>query len=459
MEWDTIAAISTPFGEGAIGIVRLSGVNAIQITNTLFQSTKHNGLLEASSHTVHYGKIVNPKTNHTVDEVLITIMRAPKTFTREDVVEINCHGGIVTTNHVLQVVLENGAKLAEPGEFTKRALLNGRIDLSQAEAVMDLIRSKTDEASRLAMSQVEGRLSKEIRMLRQELVNVIAHIEVNIDYPEYDEVEEMTAKMVLPKLKEIEKGIQTLLSTAKQGKILREGLSVSIVGKPNVGKSSLFNALLQENRAIVTNIPGTTRDILEEYIHLEGIPLKVIDTAGIRETDDVVEKIGVGKSVESMEKADVILFILDQSLPLTQEDIDIYEQIKNRPHVIVYNKLDLPTRIHEVENKFVQEQPISLSAVNGTNLDMLGKKIKEMFFGGELKGLDQTYVSNARHIALLEEAMQYLQKAKEGATSHFPIDVVQIDITRSWELLGEIIGEHVQEGLINELFKQFCLGK
>ena len=320
MEVDTIAAISTPMGEGAIAIVRLSGDEAIPIADKLFRSIGGKKLSEAATHTIHYGHLLDPKSGQVVEEVMVSVMKGPKTFTKEDVVEINCHGGIVSVNRVLQQVLTNGARLAEPGEFTKRAFLNGRIDLSQAEAVMDLIRAKTDRAMNVALGQMEGRLSKLIRRLRQEILEILAHVEVNIDYPEYDDVEEMTHKMLAEKAHFVREEIKKLLQTSEQGKILREGLSTAIVGRPNVGKSSLLNSLVHENKAIVTDIPGTTRDVIEEYVNVRGVPLRLLDTAGIRETEDIVERIGVERSRQVLQEADLILLVLNYAEKLSEED-------------------------------------------------------------------------------------------------------------------------------------------
>ena len=328
MEFDTIAAISTPLGEGAIAIVRLSGSNAISIANQIFHSPNGKNLFNQASHTIHYGHLVDSETDEIVEEVMLSLMKGPKTFTREDVVEINCHGGIVSVNRVLKLVLINGARLAEPGEFTKRAFLNGRIDLSQAEAVMDLIRAKTDKAMNVALGQMDGRLSRLIKTLRQALLETIAQVEVNIDYPEYDDVEEMTIPLMIKNGMWVKEEIEKLLVTSSQGKILREGLSTAIIGRPNVGKSSLLNSLIQENKAIVTDIAGTTRDIIEEYVNVRGVPLKLVDTAGIRETEDIVERIGVEKSRQVLKEADLILLVLNNAEKLTIEDRRLFEAIE-----------------------------------------------------------------------------------------------------------------------------------
>ena len=461
IEFDTIAAISTPMGEGAIAIVRLSGEEAIEIADKIFRSPSKKKLADVSSHTIHYGKIIDPDTNDVVEEVMVSVMRAPKTFTREDVVEINCHGGIVSVNRVLQLVLQSGARLAEPGEFTKRAFLNGRIDLSQAEAVMDLIRAKTDQAMNVAIGQMEGRLSKLIKQLRQEIIEVIAHIEVNIDYPEYDDVEEMTHCLLKVKALYIREEIQKLLQTSHQGKILREGLTTAIVGRPNVGKSSLLNSLVQENKAIVTDIPGTTRDVIEEYVNIRGVPLRLVDTAGIRETEDIVERIGVERSREVLKQADLILLVLNGADELAEEDRQLFAATEGMDVIVIINKMDLPQKIDMDEVKrLAKDSPIiTTSLLREEGIEDLEDAISQLFFQGQIEAKDMTYVSNSRHIALLKQALEAIEDVLEGIELNTPIDIIQIDLTRVWELLGEIIGDTVQEALINQLFSQFCLGK
>ncbi|MBC1911899.1 tRNA uridine-5-carboxymethylaminomethyl(34) synthesis GTPase MnmE [Listeria booriae] len=459
MEFDTIAAISTPPGEGAIAIIRLSGDEAIQIADRIFYAQKSLGDVE--SHTIHYGHIVDPSTGETVEEVMATVMRAPRTFTREDVVEINAHGGIISVNRVLQLLLRNGAKLAEPGEFTKRAFLNGRIDLSQAEAVMDLIRAKTDRAMGVALQQMDGNLSRLIRSLRREILDALAQVEVNIDYPEYDDVEEMTQRMLVEKAQLVRASVEQLLLTAQQGKILREGLATAIIGRPNVGKSSLLNQLIQEEKAIVTDIAGTTRDIIEEYVNVRGVPLRLIDTAGIRETEDIVEKIGVERSRKALQEADFILLVLNQHEPLSVEDEALFEAVAGQNFVVVLNKTDLVQNIDVARvRQLAGENPVvETSLVNEAGIAELELAIKELFFAGEIDAGDATYVSNARHIALLHEAIQAIDAVIEGVEAGMPVDIVQIDMTRAWDLLGEIIGESVQDELLDQLFNQFCLGK
>ncbi|KAF1302657.1 MULTISPECIES: tRNA uridine-5-carboxymethylaminomethyl(34) synthesis GTPase MnmE [Enterococcus] len=459
-EFDTIAAISTPPGEGAISIVRLSGEDAIKIAGEVYRSgSKH--LQDVATHTIHYGHIVDPQNDQLLDEVMVSVMRAPKTFTREDVVEINCHGGIVVVNQMLQLLLRQGARLAEPGEFTKRAFLNGRVDLSQAEAVMDLIRAKTDKAMNLALNQLDGNLSHLIRALRQEILETLAQVEVNIDYPEYDDVEELTTKLLQEKATQVQGQIQELLVTAQQGKILREGLSTAIIGRPNVGKSSLLNLLLKEEKAIVTDIEGTTRDVIEEYVNVRGVPLKLVDTAGIRETQDQVEKIGVERSKKALKEADLVLLVLNQSEVLTKEDRELLTLTQASKRIILLNKTDLPSQLDAAElAKYTESDTIlTISVIENTGLDQLEQAIASLFFAGQTGDKDASYVSNTRHIALLEKASQALGEVSSGIALGMPVDLVQIDMTRCWDYLGEIVGDSVQDELITQLFSQFCLGK
>lgn len=455
---DTITAISTPTGEGAIAIVRLSGPEAIAITTELYQGTN---LHEVESHTINYGKIMDPITAEIADEVMVSVMRSPKTFTREDVVEINCHGGMVAVNRVLEMILSKGARMAEPGEFTKRAFLNGRIDLSQAEAVMDLIRAKTDKAMSVAVKQMDGRLSGLIRQLRQTLLETVAHVEVNIDYPEYDDVEEMSHDVMRTKTKEVYKEIESLLEVAKQGKILREGLATAIIGRPNVGKSSLMNTLVQENKAIVTEVPGTTRDIIEEYVNVRGVPLRLVDTAGIRDTEDIVEKIGVERSRQVLKESDLILFVLNYNDMLTDEDVKLFEAVQGLEYIVIINKTDLQPNLDLDEvNALAKGKPIvTTSLIEEEGIDALEAAIAKTFFSGDIESNDLTYVSNVRHIQLLKQANSALEDAMDGIELGMPLDMVQIDVTRTWEILGEIIGDTASDGLINQLFSQFCLGK
>ncbi|MER2108802.1 MAG: tRNA uridine-5-carboxymethylaminomethyl(34) synthesis GTPase MnmE [Solibacillus sp.] len=461
MEFDTIAAISTPMGEGAIAIVRLSGDDAVAIADKIFKSPSGKKLTEVNTHTIHYGHLIDPTTNEVVEEVMLSLMRGPKTFTREDVVEINCHGGIVSVNRVLQLVLRSGAVLAEPGEFTKRAFLNGRIDLSQAEAVMDLIRAKTDRAMNVALGQMDGKLSRLIQSLRQALLETLAQVEVNIDYPEYDDVEEMTVPVLLEKCSWVRDEIDKLLQTSSQGKILREGLSTVILGRPNVGKSSLLNSLVQENKAIVTDIAGTTRDIIEEYVNVRGVPLRLVDTAGIRDTEDIVERIGVERSREALKDADLILLVLNSNEVLSPEDERLFETIQAMDYIVVVNKTDLEQNIDldRVRTLAGSHRIVTTSMATEEGVVELEEAIAALFFEGQVESGDLTYVSNARHIALLHQAKTTVQDALDAAEMGVPVDMVQIDVTRTWEILGEIIGDTMQESLINQLFSQFCLGK
>ncbi|SOC43891.1 tRNA uridine-5-carboxymethylaminomethyl(34) synthesis GTPase MnmE [Salinicoccus kekensis] len=458
MQLETISSISTPVGEGAIAIVRLSGIDALEIANKLYRGNKT--LDEVESHTINYGHIIDPDTEEVVEEVMAAVMRAPKTYTREDIVEINCHGGINTINRILQLTLKHGARMAEPGEFTKRAFLNGRIDLSQAEGVMDFIRSKTTEASKVASGQMQGRLKVYIEGLRQRILNILAQVEVNIDYPEYDDVEEATTEFLLEEAEKVKSEIGDLLKSSRQGRIMREGLGTVIVGKPNVGKSSLLNYLIQDNKAIVTEVAGTTRDILEEYVNVNGIPLKLVDTAGIRDTDDIVEKIGVERSRQALEQAELILYVLNNNEELTEGDIEILDSVKEDNVILIINKLDLENNldIGELEERY--DFPIvKTSIIEGTGVDDLEDKIAELFFGGAVTSADSTYLSNNRHIGLLEQANSAINDAIDSAQMDVPIDIVQIDLVKTWELLGEVIGEDVSEQLIDQLFSQFCLGK
>lgn len=451
-EFDTIAAISTPLGEGAIGIVRLSGSHAIELAQKVF---KGKNLKTVASHTIHYGHIVDHET--IIDEVMVSVMKEPKTFTRENVVEINTHGGVAVTNEILQLLIRSGARMAEPGEFTKRAFLNGRLDLTQAEAVMDLIKAKTDKAMAVAMRQLDGSLKTLIDKTRHEILDTLAQVEVNIDYPEYDDVEEMTTALMREKTQEFQTLLEHLLATAKRGKILREGLSTAIIGRPNVGKSSLLNNLLREDKAIVTDIAGTTRDIIEEYVNIKGVPLKLIDTAGIRDTDDVVERIGVERSKKALNEADLVLLVLNASEPLTAQDKILLDISQHSNRIILLNKTDL---VEKIERDQLPADLIAISVLKNENIEGIEERINQLFF--EKAGLvekDATYLSNARHISLIEQAVESLKAVNEGLDLGMPVDLLQIDMTRTWEILGEITGDAAPDELITQLFSQFCLGK
>ncbi|WP_165737066.1 tRNA uridine-5-carboxymethylaminomethyl(34) synthesis GTPase MnmE [Streptococcus dysgalactiae] len=453
-EFDTITAISTPLGEGAIGIVRLSGTDALAIAQSVF---KGKNLDQVASHTINYGHIVDPNTGTIVDEVMVSVMLAPKTFTRENVVEINTHGGIAVTNEILQLLIRQGARMAEPGEFTKRAFLNGRVDLTQAEAVMDIIRSKTDKAMTIAVKQLDGSLSQLINDTRQEILNTLAQVEVNIDYPEYDDVEEMTTALLREKTQEFQSLLENLLRTAKRGKILREGLSTAIIGRPNVGKSSLLNNLLREDKAIVTDIAGTTRDVIEEYVNIKGVPLKLVDTAGIRETDDLVEQIGVERSKKALQEADLVLLVLNASEKLTDQDRALLNLSQDSNRIILLNKTDLEQKI-ELEQ--LPDDYIPISVLTNQNINLIEDRINQLFFDNAgLVEQDATYLSNARHISLIEKAVQSLEAVNDGLALGMPVDLLQVDLTRTWEILGEITGDAAPDELITQLFSQFCLGK
>ena len=453
-EFDTITAIATPLGEGAIGIVRISGTDAVAIANRIFQGKN---LETVDSHTLNYGHILDPDKDEILDEVMVGVMRAPRTFTREDVIEINTHGGIAVTNEILQLILRQGARMAEPGEFTKRAFLNGRVDLTQAEAIMDIIRAKTDKAMNIAVKQLDGSLKDLIDNTRQEILNTLAQVEVNIDYPEYDDVEEMTTALLREKTQEFQNLLENLLRTARRGKILREGLSTAIIGRPNVGKSSLLNNLLREDKAIVTDIAGTTRDVIEEYVNIKGVPLKLIDTAGIRETDDIVEKIGVERSRQALAEADLILLVLNASEKLTDQDRALLALSDMTRRIVLLNKTDLK---EEIEAEELPEDVIRISVLENQNIDQIEERINQLFFDNAgIVEQDATYLSNSRHISLIEQAVQSLQAVNEGLEFGMPVDLLQVDLTRTWQILGEITGDAAPDELITQLFSQFCLGK
>ncbi|APX71575.1 tRNA uridine-5-carboxymethylaminomethyl(34) synthesis GTPase MnmE [Companilactobacillus allii] len=456
-EYDTIAAVSTPPGEGGISIVRLSGDQAIDIAKKIY---KGKNLTKVATHTINYGHIYDPTDKSLVDEVMVSVMRAPKTFTREDVVEINTHGGIVPTNKVLQLLIGAGARMAEPGEFTKRAFLNGRIDLTEAESVMDLIRAKTDKAMQVAVNQLDGNLNHLISNLRQEILDALAQVEVNIDYPEYD-TEQMTTKMLLEKAKLVGSNIDSLLKTADSGEILQHGLATAIVGKPNVGKSSLLNRLLDEDKAIVTDVAGTTRDVVEQYVNIDGVPLKLIDTAGVRDTQDKVEKIGVERSIKALNEADLVILVLDSSRELESDDIELLDATKDKRRIIIFNKNDLIPVITPKNVSQLKDDDIIIvtSAIKNDGIDTIKQTIGKIFNAGIEDSSTDVIITSARQAGLLRQAKINLNDVISGIQAGMPIDLVQIDMTSCWDTLGEITGESYPDELITQLFSQFCLGK
>lgn len=449
---DNICAISTSLDVGAISIIRVSGNDAIKIVNKLF---KGENLCNVQTHTIHYGYIIYEKEK--IDEVLVTVMKSPKTFTREDVVEINCHGGIATTRKILEILLLSGCRLAEPGEFTKRAFLNGRIDLMEAEAVMDLINGKTEESRKLAIQQMQGSGSKLIHRLREELINIISNIEVNIDYPEYDDIYEVTKKDLEEKIKDFKDKLQRIINEYEDSKILSQGIKVLILGKPNVGKSSLLNRLLDANKAIVTDIPGTTRDIIEGDIIIDGILLHIIDTAGIRETDDVVEKIGVERSLSKIEEADLILVILNNNEKLNEQDYYLLEQTKDKTSIVVINKDDLVSNI--ALDVLEKREVIYTNTIDVLGIDKLKKKIIELFNFDKIKKSNYNFISNIRQIAKIKECLIKIEDIEKSLYNNIPLDMIEIDLREIWNILGEIIGESYSEELLDQLFSRFCVGK
>ncbi len=457
-EFDTICGIATSLGEGGISIIRVSGDKALEITDKVFVGKNAQSIIDMKTYTMRYGHICEIGTKNIIDEVIISFMKGPKSFTAEDVVEVNCHGGIVSTNKVLEEIIKAGARLAEPGEYTKRAFLNGRIDLSQAEAVMDIIRAKTDLSMKSAVMQHEGALSKEINKLRQYMLDTLALIEYSVDFTEDDEEEDPTiAPRVQDQLKEAIFDIETLLKEADEGRIIRDGLNMVIVGKPNVGKSSMLNTLLKENRAIVTDVPGTTRDIIEEYLNIDGIPIRIIDTAGIREAKDVVEQIGIERSKEKLNQADIVLLMIDSSRPLDEEDMQIIEAVKDRKTIVVKNKCDLEVKINEEDLKDFNDIILS-STKTGYGIEELKNKIKEIFFNGEVSS-ESLIISNNRHKQALYRALENCNEALKRVQLNEYLDLISIYVTSALRALGEITGAELEEDLINKIFSEFCVGK
>jgi len=458
-EFDTICAIATPIGEGGVAIIRISGEDALSIASNIFISKNNYDVKNMQTYTMKYGNVIDLENKEIIDEVILSYMKAPNSYTGENVVEVNCHGGVVSTNSVLNQIIRAGARLAEPGEFTKRAFLNGRIDLSQAEAVMDIITAKTELSMKSAMLQSNGSLSREITELRKYLLNVLALIEYSVDFTEDDEdiIDDNLVFQIKDGIGKTILRMKNLLSTADEGKIIREGLNIVIVGKPNVGKSSLLNALLKEKRAIVTEVPGTTRDVIEEYINLEGIPIRITDTAGIRDTEDVVEKIGVEKSKEKIEEADLIILMLDTSREIDDDDKIIIDKIKDKKYIVLLNKIDLDIKIsQEVLSNF--NNKIDISAKTGKGIDDLKTEIKNLFFNGEINS-ESLIISNTRHKQALYRSLENCNTALSRVNANEYLDLISIYITAAMKALGEITGDELEEDLLNKIFSEFCVGK
>jgi len=451
---DTICAISTSKGVGAISIIRISGTDAIKYVNQIFDGKD---LSKVDSHTINYGHI--KYNDEIIDEVLVSVMKGPKTFTTEDVVEINTHGGVAPTNKVLEVLLEIGCRLAEPGEFTKRAFLNGRIDLLEAEAVMDMIDAKTEIQRKMASNQISGKTSNLINELRNDMVQIISNINVNIDYPEYDDVEIITNDILLPKITKLKEKIIQILKESENGKLIKEGIKTSIIGRPNVGKSSLLNALLEEDKAIVTDIAGTTRDIVEGNISINGILLNIIDTAGIRKTDDMIEAIGVEKSLKTMDESDLILFMLNNNEMLTDDIKKLISKIKDKQYLVLINKTDLESKLDLENINIDKNRVVYLSIINNQGIDELKEKISELFNISDITSTDPTYLNNARSISILKRCLNKVDEVESAVKNNMPIDMIELDIKSIWEELGTINGSTYEEELLDEMFKRFCLGK
>ena len=452
---DTICAIATSQGVGAIAIIRVSGEDSISIVNKIF---KGKNLEKVDTHTINYGHIID-KDNNVIDEVLVSVMKAPRTFTAEDTVEINTHGGISPTNKTLELLLESGCRLAEPGEFTKRAFLNGRIDLLEAEAVMDMIDSKTEQQRKMAINQISGKVSSLINDLRNDMVQIISNINVNIDYPEYDDVEIMTNNVLVPKIQNLKTRIEKILKESENSKIIKEGIKTSIIGRPNVGKSSLLNNLLEEDKAIVTDIAGTTRDIVEGQISINGVLLNMIDTAGIRETNDLVESIGVEKSLKIMEESDLILFMVNNNEEITDDIVELLNKIGDKNYLLVINKIDLERKIDLDKIKVEKSKIVELSVKDNRGIDDLKNKIIELFNLNSLETKDPTYLSNTRSLSILRRCLDAIKEVENGLINDMPIDMIELDIKNIWEELGKINGTSYEEELLDEMFSRFCLGK
>ena len=459
LQQDTITALVTAVGESSVGIIRISGPEATSIANKIYKGK--NDFLTAESHTVHYGYVYDYKQDKKVDEAIFLLMRGPRSFTGEDVVEVQCHGGMVVLKQVLQLILLSGARLAEQGEFSKRAFLNGRLDLAQAESIMDIVQAKTERGVDLALSQLQGSLSGMVKELRADLLELVAFIQADIDYPD-DDIERLTPEEFQSRVANLKEQIASVLENAQKGKMIRDGLRVVIAGKPNVGKSSLLNALLGHERAIVTDIPGTTRDVIEEYINLNGIPLKIVDTAGIRETDNVVEQIGVDKAQQFVKNADLVLYVVDAVQGLTDEDREMLAEIKNQHVIYLMNKSDVgitDAARTDFANAIGGAPVLEISAREKLGLDQLEQSIMELFFSGTLEVQNDIMVTNVRHIQILEESAAHMEGFLTGLSLGMSVDFLVIDLQNAWEKLGKITGETVEEDLLDQIFSKFCLGK
>ena len=459
LQQDTIAALVTAVGESSVGIIRISGPEAVSIAAKIYQGKSD--LLKADTHTIHYGYVYDWKQDKKIDEALFMLMRGSRSFTGEDVVEVQCHGGMVVLKQVLQLILLSGARLAEQGEYSKRAFLNGRLDLAQAESIMDIVQAKTDKGVDLALSQLQGNLSGMVKTLRADLLELIAFIQADIDYPD-DDIERLTMDQQQERILNLKAQVNAVLKNAQKGKMIRDGLKVVIAGKPNVGKSSLLNALLGQERAIVTDIPGTTRDVIEEYINLNGIPLKIVDTAGIRETDNVVEQIGVDKAQQFVKNADLVLYVVDAVQGLTKQDEQMMADIHNQPVIYLLNKSDMgiSDNIRQQLNDAIGNAPVlEISAREKIGLEQLEEKITDLFFAGTLEVSNDIMVTNVRHIQILEESLAHMEGFLNGIMMGLSVDFLVIDLQNAWEKLGKITGETVEEDLLDQIFSKFCLGK
>lgn len=459
-DMDTISAVATAAGEGGIGIIRVSGGQAKAIGSALFRGINGQVSVDFQPYHARYGHIINPVNGAVVDECLLLFMKSPQSYTREDVVEIHCHGGVASLHSILELTIAAGARLAQPGEFTKRAFLNGRLDLTQAEAVMDIIRAKTDASLRMAVKHLAGALSNKVRIIADEILAMVAQLEAAIDFPE-ENIEELAVETVVARTNQLIPAIKALLATARTGKILRDGLATVIIGKPNVGKSSLLNALLKEKRAIVTDVPGTTRDVIEEYVNIKGIPLKLMDTAGIRATEDIVERLGVEKSRELLATADLILLLLDSSEPLTAEDHQIIAELSGRPVIVLINKSDLPAQfdVENVQDLFNTQPIIRLSVLQEEGLHDLETAIADMVYSGQAEQSEEAFVTTVRQVNLLQEAQRSLLAVLTSAENSMPSDCLVIDLRAAWETLGEITGDTATSSLLDQIFSRFCIGK